>query len=101
MGEGPDGEVPQGVTVTTTPAGTHGCRATLADVPVIVEANRKGLQWERGRIWVAGKEATEASFRDAMREEKVRMKVRNAADRIRSAVHGLTRGLNDSTTTNK
>jgi len=98
LGEGPDGEVPQNVTVTTTPAGTAGCRATFASVPVIVEANRRGLHWERGRIWVAEKETTEASFRDALREEKIRMKVRDAGDRIRSAVRGLVRGLSDSPT---
>ena len=98
MGEGPDGEIPQGVTVTTTPAGTPGCRATFDHVPVTMEANRKGLHWERGRVWVGDKEATDASFRDALREEKIRGKVRDAKDRLKSALRGLTQGLSDSTT---
>ncbi len=96
MGTGLDGEAPQGVTVTITPAGTTGCRATFESIPVIVEAKRQGFHWERGRIWVADKETTEASFQDALREEKVRGKVRDATDRLKSVVRGLARGLSDS-----
>ncbi|MDP9122166.1 MAG: hypothetical protein M3O15_12510, partial [Acidobacteriota bacterium] len=45
-----------------TPAGTTGCAGDSRGIPVAVEAVRKGLSWERGRIWIDGAEAAGADL---------------------------------------
>ncbi|HVT60427.1 MAG TPA: hypothetical protein VHR45_18785 [Thermoanaerobaculia bacterium] len=47
--------------VALTPAATRGCRAEQDGVAVQVEAVRRNLRWERGRIWVDGVETPEAA----------------------------------------
>ncbi len=75
-----------------TPAATRGCKATKDGVAVQVEAVRRNLGWERGRIWVDGIEAPEADLQSAV----VAAKARHAASQLGTKAGQAVRDLKDA-----
>lgn len=86
----------ENVVPAQTPAGTNGCRGTIGGVPVTVEAKRSGLEWTRGRIWVGTVEVAEANLPDALREERIRLKIENAGESVRGVIRGIAKGVSDA-----
>jgi hypothetical protein len=55
-----------------TPVNTRGCQATNEGVTIQVEAVRRNLRWERGRIWIDGLEAPETDLPSALAAARAR-----------------------------
>ena len=72
-----------------TPAGTRGCKATKEGVSVQVEAVRRNLGWERGRVWVDGLEAPEADLQSALATARARHAAADLGAKAGQAVRGL------------
>lgn len=75
-----------------TPAATRGCKATKDGVSIQVEAVRRNLRWERGRIWVDGLEAPEADLQSAL----VAARARHAASELGAKAGQAVQGLKDA-----
>ena len=75
-----------------TPAATRGCKATKDGVSVQVEAVRRNLRWERGRVWVDGLEAPEADLQSALAAARAR----HAASELGAKAGQAVRGLKDA-----
>ena len=72
-----------------TPAATRGCKATKEGVSIQVEAVRRNLRWERGRIWVDGLEAPEADLHSAVAAARARHAAAELGAKAGQAVKGL------------
>src|SRR5581483_10491491 len=77
------------VTVTTTPAGTHGCSCLSEGVLVVAEARHHGLSWARGQLWVDGTPVSEQDFPARLSEVKTRKQMEAAAARAKGAAEGV------------
>jgi hypothetical protein len=75
-----------------TPAATRGCKAVQEGVTVQVEAVRRNLGWERGRIWVDGAETPESDLPSAL----LAARARHAASDLGAKAGKALRGLRDS-----
>jgi hypothetical protein len=84
-----------------TPAATRGCKAELEGVTIQVEAVRRNLRWEKGRIWIEGVETPEIDVSSSLAARarhaatdfgtKVRQTVQgigDAAKSVRDSLHG-------------
>ena len=83
-----------------TPAATRGCKAEKEGVTVQVEAVRRNLRWERGRIWIDGLEAPESDLTSALAAARARhaaislgAKAGQALRSIKDAAKSLRDGL--------
>jgi hypothetical protein len=72
-----------------TPAATRGCKATKEGVSIQVEAVRRNLRWERGRIWVDGLEAPEADLHSALAAARARHAASELGTKTGQALQGL------------
>jgi hypothetical protein len=72
-----------------TPAATRGCKATKDGVSIQVEAVRRNLRWERGRVWVDGLEAPEADLQSALAAARARHAAAELGTKAGQAVKGL------------
>lgn len=72
-----------------TPADTRGCRATREGVLFQVEAVRRNLRWERGRIWIDGLEATETDLSSAMAAARARHNAARLGSRAGQALRAI------------
>ncbi len=72
-----------------TPAATRGCKATKEGVSIQIEAVRRNLRWERGRIWVDGLEAPEADLHSAVAAARARHGAAELGAKAGQAVKGL------------
>jgi hypothetical protein len=68
-----------------TPAGTRGCRIEQDGTVIQVEAVRRNMHWERGRIWIDGVETPESDLSSAL----LAAKARHAATDIGKALRTL------------
>ncbi len=72
-----------------TPANTRGCKATNEGVTIQVEAVRRNLRWERGRIWIDGLEAPEGDLPSALAAARARHAAQNLGAKAGQALRGL------------
>jgi hypothetical protein len=77
-----------------TPGGTRGCKAVKEGVTIQVEAVRRNLGWERGRIWIDGIETPESDLSSALIAARARRTV-SKADRILQGVRDTARSIRD------
>ena len=75
-----------------TPANTRGCKATKDGISIQVEAVRRNLRWDRGRIWVDGLEAPEADLQSAL----VAARARHAASELGAKTGQAVQSLKDA-----
>jgi hypothetical protein len=75
-----------------TPAATRGCKATRDGVVIQVEAVRRNLGWERGRIWIDGLEAPETDLPSALAAARAR----HAATSLGAKAGQALRNLKDA-----
>jgi len=75
-----------------TPAATRGCKAEKEGVTVQVEAVRRNLRWERGRIWIDGLEAPESDLTSALAAARAR----HAAISLGAKAGQALRGIKDA-----
>jgi|GEM_PF-2719560 len=75
-----------------TPAATRGCKATKDGVVIQVEAVRRNLRWERGRIWIDGLEAPESDLPSALAAARAR----HAATSLGAKAGQALRNLKDA-----
>jgi hypothetical protein len=73
-----------------TPAATRGCQATQDGVLIQVEAVRRNLRWERGRIWIDGLEAPEADIPSALAAARARHAAAKLGAKAGEALRSLT-----------
>jgi hypothetical protein len=72
-----------------TPANTRGCKATKEGVTIQVEAVRRNLRWERGRIWIDGLEAPEIDLSSALAAARARHAAQNLGAKAGQALRDL------------
>ncbi|HEY6321405.1 MAG TPA: hypothetical protein VJA16_07600 [Thermoanaerobaculia bacterium] len=72
-----------------TPASTRGCKATNEGVTIQVEAVRRNLRWERGRIWIDGLEAPETDLPSALAAARARHAATNLGAKAGQALRDL------------
>ena len=72
-----------------TPAATRGCRATKDGVTIQVEAVRRNLRWERGRIWIDGLEAPETDLPSALAAARARHAAQSLGAKAGEALKGI------------
>ena len=72
-----------------TPANTRGCKATNEGVTIQVEAVRRNLRWERGRIWIDGLEAPETDLPSALASARARHAAQNLGAKAGQALRDL------------
>ena len=72
-----------------TPANTRGCQATKEGVTIQVEAVRRNLRWERGRIWIDGSEAPETDLPSALAAARARHAAQNLGAKAGQALRDL------------
>lgn len=72
-----------------TPASTRGCKATTEGVTIQVEAVRRNLRWERGRIWIDGLEAPETDLPSALAAARARHAAQNLGAKAGQALRDL------------
>jgi hypothetical protein len=72
-----------------TPANTRGCQATKEGVTIQVEAVRRNLRWERGRIWIDGLEAPETDLPSALAAARARHAAQNLGAKAGQALRDL------------
>jgi len=77
------------VSLTTTPAGTHGCSCVSDGVLVIAEARRSGLSWVRGQLWVDGTPVREQDFSTSLAQAKAQRQVETAAAQAKGIADGV------------
>ncbi|HLX06751.1 MAG TPA: hypothetical protein VKY89_02695 [Thermoanaerobaculia bacterium] len=75
-----------------TPAATRGCQATYDGVLIQVEAVRRNLRWERGRIWIDGLEASETDLPSALAAARAR----HAAAKLGAKAGEIVRSITDA-----
>ena len=75
-----------------TPAATRGCQATYDGVLIQVEAVRRNLRWERGRIWIDGLEAPETDLPSALSAARAR----HAAAKLGAKAGEIVRSITDA-----
>jgi hypothetical protein len=78
-----------------TPAGTRGCKATQDGVAIQVEAVRRNLSWERGRIWVDGIETPESDLQGALTAARARQAAAKA-NQILRGIKDTARSIRDT-----
>jgi hypothetical protein len=78
-----------------TPAGTRGCKAIQEGVTIQVEAVRRNLRWERGRIWIDGIETPESDLPSSMLAARARRAV-GKGQKILQGIRDTARSLRDS-----
>lgn len=81
--------VAEPVSLTTTPAGTHGCSCVSDGVLVIAEARRSGLSWARGQLWVDGTPVREQDFSTSLAQAKAQRQVETAAAQAKGIADGV------------
>jgi hypothetical protein len=72
-----------------TPANTRGCKATNEGVTIQVEAVRRNLRWERGRIWIDGLEAPETDLPSALAAARARHAAQSLGAKAGEALKGI------------
>lgn len=72
-----------------TPANTRGCKATNEGATIQVEAVRRNLRWERGRIWIDGLEAPETDLPSALAAARARHAAQNLGAKAGQALRDL------------
>ena len=72
-----------------TPANTRGCQATKEGVTIQVEAVRRNLRWERGRVWIDGLEAPETDLPSALAAARARHAAQNLGAKAGQALRDL------------
>jgi len=75
-----------------TPPGTRGCKAVQEGVTIQVEAVRRNLRWERGRVWVDGIETPENDLPSALAAARAR----HAASTLGAKTGQALRNLKDT-----
>jgi len=75
-----------------TPAATRGCQAVQDGVLIQVEAVRRNLRWERGRIWIDGLEAPETDLPSALAAARAR----HAAAKLGAKAGEIVRSITDA-----
>jgi hypothetical protein len=75
-----------------TPGATRGCKAEQEGVTIQVEAVRRNLRWERGRIWIDGVETPESDLPSAL----LAARARHAASDFGAKAGQTLRGIRDS-----
>jgi hypothetical protein len=77
-----------------TPGGTRGCKAVQEGVTIQVEAVRRNLGWERGRIWIDGIETPESDLGSALIAARAR-RAATKANKILEGIRDTARSIRD------
>lgn len=72
-----------------TPAATRGCKAEQEGVTIQVEAVRRNLRWEKGRIWIEGVETPEIDVSSSILAARARHAATDFGTKVRQTVQGI------------
>jgi hypothetical protein len=72
-----------------TPAATRGCKTEQEGVTIQVEAVRRNLRWERGRVWIEGVETPESDISSSILAARARHAATDFGTKVRQTVHDL------------
>jgi hypothetical protein len=72
-----------------TPAATRGCTAEQDGVTIQVEAIRRNMTWERGRIWIDGVETPESDLSSTLLAAHARLSARGLGAQAGRVVRSL------------
>ena len=72
-----------------TPAATRGCKTEQEGVTIQVEAVRRNLRWERGRIWIEGVETPETDVSSSILAARARHAATDFGTKVRQTLHGI------------
>jgi hypothetical protein len=72
-----------------TPAATRGCKTEQEGITIQVEAVRRNLRWERGRIWIEGVETPESDVSSSILAARARHAATDFGTKARQTLHDI------------